>query len=918
MSNCKTIAVCNQKGGVGKTTTTVNLGVGLAMQGKKVLLIDADPQGDLTTCLGWQDTDGLGITLATKLTDVINETMTDPMVGILHHEEGVDLVPANLELSAMEFNLVNAMSRETTLKNYLSQVKNRYDYVIIDCMPSLGMVTLNALSAADSVIIPVQAQYLPAKGMTQLVQTISKVKKYINPDIKIDGMLLTLVDSRTNLAKSTVEALRANFGNQIRMYRTQIPIAVKAAETSSKGKSIYAYAGAGFKIYDPQGNQVKMTFTYPTPTTIDVFYTDANGSLVTPEKLDYGKGYSIVEVQAPYGYVLDDTPVYFDITEENSTEEGGVTVVKVNKPNMAQKGTITVEKTGEVFSGVNVSGSEDSDVIYQPAYEVAGLEGAVYEVRAAEDISTPDGTLRYSKGEVVDTITTSSDGFVKSKELYLGKYEVKEITAPDGMVVSGETHTVELTYAGQNISVTETSTSFYNERQKVQVSLAKAIEKDKTFGIGDNGEIKNISFGLYAAEDIVSASGTVIPADGLIEIVSINENGTAVMKSDLPFGKYYVKENATDEHYILSDTKYPVVFEYAGQDTATVEIKVNDGKEIKNELIYGSVSGKKIDENGEALEGAVIGIFKAEETEFTKDTALMTTISAKDGSFSFEKVPYGKWIVREIEQPKGFVLDEKAYEVNISKAEQVVEIEIVNEYVHGNIRLTKVDAEYPDNKLTGATFEVYKDTNENGKIDDGDELIGNLEETETGIYEMKELLYGKYIVRETKAPEGFLLDKGEYSVFIEKDETTYSVENKAGVGFINEAMRGTLKIVKTSSDGKVKGFAFRVTGANGYDMTFETDKNGEIVIEGLRIGEYTVSEVANNASAAYITPADQNVTIKLDETAVVKMHNELRDTPKTGDDTNMKLWYVLAGLSAVGIAVTSVVAHKKKKKEGNE
>ena len=686
---------------------------------------------------------------------------------------------------------------------------------------------------------------------------------------------------------------------------------------AESGKSI-PYAGAGFKIYDPQGNQVKMTFTYPTPTTIDVFYTDANGSLVTPEKLDYGKGYSIVEVQAPYGYVLDDTPVYFDITEENSTEEGGVTVVKVNKPNMAQKGTITVEKTGEVFSGVNVSGSEDSDVIYQPAYEVAGLEGAVYEVRAAEDISTPDGTLRYSKGEVVDTITTSSDGFVKSKELYLGKYEVKEITAPDGMVVSGETHTVELTYAGQNISVTETSTSFYNERQKVQVSLAKAIEKDKTFGIGDNGEIKNISFGLYAAEDIVSASGTVIPADGLIEIVSVNENGTAVMKSDLPFGKYYVKEIATDEHYILSDTKYPVVFEYAGQDTATVEIKVNDGKEIKNELIYGSVSGKKIDENGEALEGAVIGIFKAEETEFTKDTALMTITSAKDGSFSFAKVPYGKWIVREIEQPKGFVLDEKAYEVNISKAEQVVEIEIVNEYVHGNIRLTKMDAEYPDNKLTGATFEVYKDTNENGKIDDGDELIGNLEETETGIYEMKELLYGKYIVRETKAPEGFLLDKGEYSVFIEKDETTYSVENKAGVGFINEAMRGTLKIVKTSSDGKVKGFAFRVTGANGYDMTFETDKNGEIVIEGLRIGEYTVSEVANNASAAYITPADQNVTIKLDETAVVKMHNELRDTPKTGDDTNMKLWYVLAGLSAVGIAVTSVVAHKKKKKEGNE
>ena len=702
-------------------------------------------------------------------------------------------------------------------------------------------------------------------------------------------------------------------------FNSFIKIVKQDAET---GKTI-PYAGAGFKIYDPDGNPVTMTFTYPTPTTIDVFYTNAEGSLVTPEKLSFGKGYSIVEVQAPYGYVLDETPVYFDVTEDNSTEESGVTVVKVDKPNMAQKGTITVGKTGEVFFGVSVIGGVDESgnelpTIYQPQYEKRGLPGAVYEIIAAEDIITQDGTVRNQKGEVVDTVTTEETGTAVSRELYLGKYEVREITAPHGMVLNPEPHCVVLVYAGQNVAVTETATSFENERQKVEISLVKSIEQNERFGIGNNGEMKNISFGLFAAEEIVSASGTSIPANGLVEIISLNEDGTAKIKTDLPFGSYYVQELATDSHYKLSDTKYPVTFGYAGQDTAVVKIAVNDGNAVENKLIYGSVSGKKVDENGDSLGGALIGLFRTDDGEFTKENALMTTTSAEDGSFSFENIPCGTWYVREIEQPTGFVLDDTIYPVTIGTDGQVVEIEIVNEYGRGNIHLTKVDSEYPDNKLTGAVFEVYKDSNNNSKLDEGDELLGTLTEKEIGEYGMNDLFYGRYFVKETKAPDGFVLDTDVYEVVIDTDGKTYDVENKAGVGFINEVMRGNLKIVKTSSDGKVKGFAFRITGANGYEIILETDENGEIFIEGLRIGDYTVSEMNNSASSMYVLPDDKTATVKSGATTIVEMHNVVRETPNTGEPDNLSLVLTLMGLSTLGIAASSFLRFKnKKKEEGN-
>ena len=538
-----------------------------------------------------------------------------------------------------------------------------------------------------------------------------------------------------------------------RGFESYIKIVKKDAET---GNTI-PYAGAGFQIYDPNGELVTMTFTYPEVTTIDTFYTTADGELITPQTLEYGKGYSIVEVQAPYGYVLNSEPVYFDVVQENSEEESGITLIEVVRSNMAQKGTVTVEKSGEVFS--TVAGDKG---LYQPIFSVSGLEGAVYEITAAEDIVTLDGTLRASKGEVVDTVTTGADGMAKSKELYLGKYEVKEITAPYGMVLNEETHSVELVYAGQEVAVTETATGFVNERQKVEIDLVKSLATDEKYGVGTNGEIFDVTFGLYAAEELTAADGTVIPADGLLEVISLDESGHGKAISDLPMGSYYVQEISTNAAYILDDTKYPVVFEYAGQDTATVHITANEGEAINNDIIYGSVNGKKSDENGNALGGAVIGIFKTGTTEFTKENAIATATSAEDGSFAFEKVPYGTWIVREIESPKGFVLSEEEIAVTVGKVDEVVEISLVNYRIRGNIELTKVDKDYPDNKLTGAEFEVYADTNGNGELDKDDELLGKMTELDGGVYQMKDLLYGKYFVKETKAPEGFLLDDWSY------------------------------------------------------------------------------------------------------------------------------------------------------------
>lgn len=448
-------------------------------------------------------------------------------------------------------------------------------------------------------------------------------------------------------------------------YEALIEIVKKDAET---GKVIPA-AGIGFKVRNTDtGEYIVQHINYPTPVDIDIYYTDVSGKLMMPEKLPYGN-YEIIEQCTAYGYVLDSAPIAFKV-------DGEKTVVTVEKFNMPQKGIIRISKSGEIFFS-----AMETDSVYSLVFADKNLAGATYEITAAEDIITPDGTLRFAKGTVVDTVTTDENGVAESKALYLGKYTASETKAPYGMVLNGTPKTVELTYAGETVEVTETAAEFYNERQKAALSLAKILGRDETFNIGDNGEILSVQFGLFAAEDLFAADGSFVPKDGLLEIANCDENGNIIFKTDIPVGeKLYVKEIATDSHYILSDEKYPVTFEYAGQDTALVEIKANGGEAIKNDILYGSVKGLKIDrETEKPIVGAKFGLFRSAETEFTAENALITAVSGEDGTFLFENVPYGNWLIKELQPADGYLSNDEIYPVRIGENGQTVGITVVND-----------------------------------------------------------------------------------------------------------------------------------------------------------------------------------------------------------------------------------------------
>lgn len=450
-------------------------------------------------------------------------------------------------------------------------------------------------------------------------------------------------------------------------YEALIEIVKKDAET---GKVIPA-AGIGFKVRNTDtGEYIVQHINYPTPTDIDIYYTDVTGKLMMPEKLPYGN-YEIIEQCTAYGYILDSAPIAFKVTGEK-------TIVTVEKFNMPQKGIIHITKSGEIFFS-----AVETDGVYSLVFADKNLAGATYEITAAEDIITPDGTLRYAEGAVVDTLTTDENGAAESKALYLGKYTVRETKAPYGMVLNSTPKTVELTYAGETVEITETAAEFYNERQKAVLSLAKILGKDDIFNIGNNGEILSVQFGLYAAEDLFAADGSFVPNDGLLEIANCDENGNITFKTDIPVSaKLYVKEIATDNHYNLSDEKYPVTFDYAGQDTALVEIKANGGEAIKNDILYGSVKGLKIDrETEKPIVGAKFGLFRSDEIEFTVENALLIAESGEDGIFVFENVPYGNWLIKELQPADGYLVNNEIYPVRISENGQTIGITVVNDRI---------------------------------------------------------------------------------------------------------------------------------------------------------------------------------------------------------------------------------------------
>ena len=684
---------------------------------------------------------------------------------------------------------------------------------------------------------------------------------------------------------------------------------------SETGKTI-PYEGAGFEIYDSNGQKISMTFSYPTPTTIDTFYTNSEGYLITPEVLPYGE-YSLVEVQAPYGYALDKTPVAFSVSSENAEKENSLTIVKVVKQNTAQKGKISVRKTGNIFTSVATVSSaytnENSEMIvnpttYTPVFADGDLSDAVFQVIAVEDIVTLDGTVHANAGDVVAEITTDENGYAETDLLYLGKYEIKEVQAPYGYVRNSESQFVELTYAGQEIAVLDTvNASFVNDYQSVEISLSKVMENDELFGIGNNNEYLSVRFGLFAAEDIQAADSSVIPADGLLSEVSLAENMTAKFDVQIPFGRYYVKEISTDEHYILNGEKYLVNFEYMGQDIQNVDI---DCGQFVNLLKRGRIEGHKVDDKSEPLENAVFGLFTADCVKFSRDTAIMTAVSDENGYFEFDEIPYGEYIVREIEAPTGYILSGESYPVTVCEDGETITIRTVNKPI--TVEVSKVDV-YGE-ELIGADMQLE---NADGEIID--EWI-----SDGTNHIVTELPAGDYTLKEIAAPDGYVIATDiEFEVFADGtikirnvDSTAISEDGNPLIVMVDDTTKVKISKRDITTDKELPGATLQIIDEDGNVVEEWVSADEAHLVEGKLIAgkEYTLREII--APDGYEIANEIKFTVNEDGSVTeVVMYDELTpvtNTPYTGD--NHSNFAAFAMLGAASVILAALIITKKGKR----
>ena len=697
---------------------------------------------------------------------------------------------------------------------------------------------------------------------------------------------------------------------------------VKIVKKDAETGNVIPVSGIGFKVWDCANSEyISQKIYYPSEMILDTFYTDESGSLMLPQELAYGD-YELHEVQSADGYVLDKNPVPFTI-------DGSVETVVVEKTNTAQKGRISVQKTGDVFASVTALGSaiyidENGEVhksgqtTYTPVFAKGNLSGAVFQVIASEDIITLDGTIRANAGDVVAEITTDENGYAETDLLYLGKYEIVEASAPYGYVKNSEIQAVELTYAGQEIAVRDTvNTSFVNDYQGVEISLSKVMEKDELFNIGNSDEYTRVRFGLFAAEEIIAADGSVIPADGLISEVSLDENMTAKFDTALPFGKYYVKEIATDEHYVLNGEKYLVNFEYMGQDIQTVSI---DCGQFTNDLKRGKIEGIKVSESDEPLENALFGLFYTDCTEFTEENAIMTAKSDKQGKFEFTEIPYGEYIVCEIEAPTGYILSDESYPVTISEDGEIIEIIAVNKPI--TVEISKQDVY--GNELAGAEMQLE---NSDGEVVDKWTSDGTN-------HVVTELPAGDYTLKEIAAPDGYVIATDiKFTVDVYGNVTVENVDSTAVsengnplIVMVDDTTKVKISKLDITTDKELAGATLQIIDKDGnvVDEWVSTTEPHFIEAE-LTAGEkYTLHEAA--APDGYVIANDVEFTVNSDGTVTkVVMYDEHTpdleipptvtiDTPNTGvsADNSAELYLVAA---AVIMAFGMVICKRNDKEQ---